>query len=190
MPSFTVIAGPNGSGKSTLTKWNRESLQDAVILDPDAIAKSLDPESGAAGGSAVDAGRAVLLMAANLLLERQSFAVETTLSGNTYLRMMRRAKAAGYQVTLLFIGTACVDINLQRVRMRVIKGGHSVPEEDQRRRYPRSLQHMRAALETADEAIVYDNSSSTGFVNVAVKAEGSIRFEEPLPVWAEFLRTS
>ncbi len=142
------------------------------------------------GGSAIDAGRKVLLMASNLLAQRQSFAVETTLSGNTYLRMMREAKSTGYEVMLFFVGTSSIHINLKRVHMRVVKGGHHVPEEDQRRRYPRSMQHMKVALEIADEAILYDNSSGPGFLKVAVKSEGVVTLFEPLPHWAEFLRSS
>lgn len=41
MPTFTVVAGPNGSGKTTLTRLGRETFQDTVLLDPDAIAKSI-----------------------------------------------------------------------------------------------------------------------------------------------------
>jgi len=48
--------------------------------------------SGVVSGSAIDAGRAVLQLANALIKTKQSFLVETTLSGNTYLRMMKRAK--------------------------------------------------------------------------------------------------
>jgi hypothetical protein len=55
-------------------------------------------------GSSMDAGRTVLIEAERMLAARESFLVETTLSGNTYLRMMSRARAAGYLVVLLYIG--------------------------------------------------------------------------------------
>jgi hypothetical protein len=60
--------------------------------------------TAAGGGSAVDAGREVLLEVERLLAERQSFTVETTLSGNTYIRTIARAKDLGYQVVLIYIG--------------------------------------------------------------------------------------
>ena len=114
MPTLTVVAGPNGSGKSTLTRLGRETFQGMVVLDPDAIAKSMQTV-GIESGSAIDAGRAVLLTAEQLLMSKQSFLVETTLSGNTYLRMMKYARELGYTVVLLFVGTADVSINLRRV---------------------------------------------------------------------------
>jgi predicted ABC-type ATPase len=92
MPTFTVVAGANGCGKTTLTRWAREEFQESSVLDPDAIARSLKA-TGANSGSIIDAGREVLLIAERLLISGQSFTVETTLSGNTYLRMMTRAKA-------------------------------------------------------------------------------------------------
>jgi predicted ABC-type ATPase len=56
LPTLTIVAGPNGSGKTTLTKWVREEFQDNAVLDPDAIANSLQT-TGAAKGSVIDAGR-------------------------------------------------------------------------------------------------------------------------------------
>jgi predicted ABC-type ATPase len=186
VPTLTVVAGPNGSGKSTLTKWNRETFQTVPVLDPDAVAKSLNASGSA--GSVIDAGRAVLTMADQLLTDNRSFVLETTLSGNTYIRMMQRAKSAGYRLVFLFVGTQSVEINLLRVQNRVVKGGHDVPEEDQRRRFERSMKHMQVAFRLADDASLYDNSTTPGYALVAVKTNGSTELFEPLPNRAEFLR--
>jgi predicted ABC-type ATPase len=188
MPTFTIVGGANGCGKTTLTRWAREEFQESSVLDPDAVARSIKA-TGTNSGSAIDAGREVLLMAERLLAAGQSFTVETTLSGNTYLRMMVRAKALEYLVVLIYIGTTDVSINMQRVRYRVAKGGHDVSEEDQRRRYPRSLANAAKALEIADEAMILDNSTSDGYVKVAVKRAGGAELFEPVPEWASFLRT-
>ncbi|HMF53989.1 MAG TPA: zeta toxin family protein [Edaphobacter sp.] len=187
MPTFTVVAGANGCGKTTLTRWAREEFQESSVLDPDAIARSLKA-TGINSGSPMDAGREVLLMAQRLLDSSQSLTVETTLSGKTYLRMMQRAKMLGYLVVLIYIGTSDLSINLQRVRYRVAKGGHDVPEEDQRRRYPRSMTNAAKALTLADEAIVLDNSTSDGYLKVAVKRTSGMEFFEPVPKWAQNLR--
>ncbi len=130
-----------------------------------------------------------MLTLANQMLEaRQSFVVETTLSGNTYLRMMRDAKKLGYETELLFVGTSSIDVNLNRVALRVIKGGHDVPIDDQMRRYPRSMRNVCVALELADNAILYDNSTAVGFTKIAVKDADGVKLFEPLPDWAAFLR--
>jgi len=112
--------------------------------------------------------------------------VETTLSGNTYLRMMKKAKELGYLVVLMYVGTTRVEINMQRVRFRVTRGGHDVPEEDQIRRYPRSLANAAKALAIADEAVILDNSGSR-YVKVAVKRATGIELFEPVPEWAVWL---
>jgi predicted ABC-type ATPase len=188
VPNFVVVAGPNGSGKTTLTRYGREAFQQLAILDPDAIARGMSSTDDV-DVSNIDAGRAVLGLAAELLEKQEDFLVETTLSGSTYLRMMRSAKDAGYTVILLFVGTESIDINLQRIRDRVAKGGHDVPEEDQRRRFNRCFAHMRKAIDIADEVTLYDNSGLKGHRKVAVKENGIWELIEPLPAWAEFLRT-
>ncbi len=184
MPILTIVAGANGAGKSTLTRLGRESFQSSPILDPDAIAKRIQ-ETGKHGGSAIDAGREALRLAEEFLGKRESFLVETTLSGNTYIRMMKRAISLGYGIRLIYVGTANVEINLQRVKSRVKWGGHDVPEEDQRRRYPRSLANFAKALVLAHEAIVFDNSSSIGHRKVLVKDDDGYMRHEPVPDWVE-----
>jgi predicted ABC-type ATPase len=179
------VAGANGCGKTTLTKWAREEFQESPVLDPDAIARSLQA-TATNYGSAIDAGREALAISERLLAAGQSFTVETTLSGNTYLRMMRAAKALGYIVVLIYVGTTSVEINMQRVRFRVARGGHDVPEEDQRRRYPRSLANAAKALAIADESVILDNST-TRYVKIAVKRMSGIEIFERVPEWAAFL---
>lgn len=129
----------------------------------------------------------MLNMAEGFLATGSSFLVETTLSGNTYLRMMVRAKRLGYSVVLLYVGTSDVSINIERVKIRVANGGHDVPEEDQLRRYPRSFVNFRKALELADEAVVFDNSTAKGHTKIAVKDANGIEIFKPVPRWAMFL---
>lgn len=70
----------------------------------------------------------------------------------------------------------------------MVKGGHDVPEEDQRRRYSRSMDNMRTAFGFADRALLFDNSTEQGHRRIAMKRGDAITFFEPLPNWAEFLR--
>ena len=74
-PVLTILAGSNGSGKSTLTSSVREEFQQAPILDPDAIAKSIrDTLPGT--DSDIEAGKKVLRRAEELIESNQSFTVE------------------------------------------------------------------------------------------------------------------
>jgi predicted ABC-type ATPase len=186
-PTFTVIAGANGCGKSTLTRWAKAFFQQSPVLDPDAIAVELQAEFNTKL-SDIEAGKEVLRSAEAFLNGRISFSVETTLSGGTYLRMLARARELGDKTRLFYIGTESVDINIVRIRARVLKGGHDVPIEDQLRRYPRSFRNLQPAIELADECVLLDNSTDTGHRIVGLKLMGMKMLPiVPLPVWAELL---
>ena len=88
MPTLTLIAGPNGSGKSTLTRSVDFEGRDR-LLDPDAIARELNPLDPAA--AAMAAGRDVLKRTTDYLNQGVSFAVETTLSGRGRVDLIREA---------------------------------------------------------------------------------------------------
>lgn len=182
-PVLTVIAGANGSGKSTLTKWARDFFQSEANLDADAASVSLQArETGEAGR--IEAGRQVLRAAKELLSKGIGFSVETTLSGNTYLRLLADAKKLGYSTRLFYIGTEDMSVNMARIRARVLKGGHDVPLADQRRRYGRSFANLPKALALVDAAILLDNSSPEGHRVVAVKTHGQKpRFIGARPSW-------
>lgn len=187
-PTLTLIAGANGSGKSTLTKWARAYFQRTATLDPDAMAVDLQARSSAEL-SRLEAGRELLRTAEGYLAKGVSFSVETTLSGNTYLKMLASAKRLAYSTRLFYIGTEDLSINIARVKARVLAGGHDVPVEDQTRRYGRSFENLPKALVLVDEAVLLDNSLDRGHQVVALKLSGGqIQLFEPVPRWAEFLR--
>jgi predicted ABC-type ATPase len=183
-PALTVIAGANGAGKSTLTAGNPGIFAAVPLLDPDAFANPL--RSSGTGISAMAAGREVLRLAKEHLKRRETFALETTLSGKNYLRMMRYARDVdqGFEVVLIYIGTASVEINLARIAKRVRTGGHDVPEMDVRRRYLRSLQNLPAAAGIADRVLLFDNSDDLGYQLLGVFGRGLHQWFHPLPVWA------
>ena len=171
-----------------MTSLARTKFQQLPILDPDAMARSLQ-ETSKTSNSDIEAGKKVLREAEELIQAKQSFTVETTLSGSAYLKMAVRAKDAGFAIVVFFVGTTSVEINLARVRDRVKKGGHDVPEEDQLRRYPRTLANMRKLLPVADLAFIYDNSTAQGHTLVGAGRVGALCWIEPVPNWVENLRS-
>lgn len=187
-PTLTIIAGANGAGKSTLTSGNPDIFGIIPLLDPDAFANLL--VSGGAGGSAIGAAKAVILSANEHLERRQSFAVETTLSGKNYLQMMQYARAMdrGFEVALIYIGTESVEINLDGIAKRVLAGGHNVPEIDVRRRYARSLANLPVAAENADQVLLFDNSNQLDCHPVGLFGHSLRQWFRPIPVWAEELQ--
>jgi len=80
----------------------------------------LQPTSPAA--FPIAAARQVLGSAKEHIGRHESFAVETTLAGKHYLQMMVDARNRGFEVVLVYIGTENVEINLTRIRNRVLAG--------------------------------------------------------------------
>ena len=139
-----VIAGPNGSGKTSvigqLDYDGRENL-----LDPDAVARRIDPDN--LQRAAITAAREVIQRTRRYLRDQVSFAVETTLSGGGVLETMQLARERGFDVCLTYICLDSAELNIQRVRERVSRGGHDVPADDVRRRYERSVANLACGVE-------------------------------------------
>jgi predicted ABC-type ATPase len=76
------------------------------------------------------------------LRRRETFALETTLSGKTYIRIFQRARKFGYEIELHYLWLSSPAQAIARVRQRVQQGGHHVPVADIRRRFKRSLIHL------------------------------------------------
>jgi len=98
--------------------------------------------------------------------------------------MMLDAHRRGFEIVLVYIGTDNVEINLVRIRNRVLAGGHDVPEADVRRRYQRSLANLSIAVKRADHTILFDNSTEEGYRLVAILSPIGSRWLPPRPAWA------
>ncbi len=156
-PSLILIGGCNGAGKTTFSRRLLPELGVHRFLNADEIAKGLSPLDP--GLVAFRAGRLLLEEARTLLEARASFAIESTLSGKTYLALIRRAQSQGYRFVLHYLSITSASQAVERVRMRVSLGGHHVPEEDVRRRFERSHQHfLNDYLPLADEWHLWDNA--------------------------------
>ncbi|MHB1306514.1 MAG: AAA family ATPase [Limisphaerales bacterium] len=157
-PTIYLIAGCNGAGKTTFA---REFLPKEVkclrFLNADEMARGLSPLDPAAG--AAKAARLLLSEVRAAVQARQTFGLETTLSGLTYVRLLHNAREQAYAVKLFYLWLPSATVAIRRVRERVRKGGHAVPAADIRRRYRRSLHNLASHyLPLADEWTIFDNS--------------------------------
>lgn len=159
-PHVVIIAGPNGAGKSTLApRLLVGRVRVPIYVNADVIAQGLagfDPAS-----AAVRAGRIMLDRVEDLRRARTSFALETTMSGMSLRNSATRLLADGYAVHLLYLWLPSADDAVERVRIRVELGGHSVPEADIRRRFVRSLHNFdRVYRQIATDWLVYNASAA------------------------------
>jgi predicted ABC-type ATPase len=82
------------------------------------------------------------------------------LSTDKYRRLVLAAKELSFEVRLTYVILDGPERSIERVRWRIAKGGHSVPENKIIERYARSLDQLPWFLEQADQALIFDNSGA------------------------------
>jgi predicted ABC-type ATPase len=157
-PTIYLIAGCNGAGKTTFAKEFLPSIGVIRFLNADEIARGLSPLRPEA--VAFKAGRLLLNELRELIDRHETFALESTLSGRTYVRLFESAKQRGYVIELHFVWIPDPREAIRRVRQRVIAGGHDVPVEDIKRRFARSIRHLLDDYgPLANKWFLWDNSA-------------------------------
>lgn len=149
MPNLLVFAGPNGSGKSTITS-KIGTVGEYVNAD---VIKT------ATKCSDMDAALIAERTREYLLDCEKDFTFETVLSTERNLKLMIRAKEKGYYITCFYVLTVDPQINVQRVKKRVLGGGHSVPENKTKDRWHKALKLLPSLLSVCDELYIFDNST-------------------------------
>lgn len=191
-----MVAGPNGSGKSTLTRWLvSRGTPLGEYINPDEIATTL---TGTYDDRVREAQRLADERRAQAIIDGRSFSFETVMSHASKVELLAQAKAAGFLARLVFVATNNPELNVKRVRQRVSEGGHDVPEPLILARYQRTLGLLQSAFDTADEAMVFDNSRPVGKALTSPEAvqrlvirkrRSIVTIRLPVPAWlADHLR--
>jgi len=173
-PNVYIIAGPNGAGKTTFAREFLPKYADCRnFINADLIAQGVSPFSPES--AAIRAGRLMLGEIELSMRRRVDFGFETTLSGRSHLGVMRRLKERTYQVHIFYLWVPSVELALARIRERVLRGGHDVPETVVRRRFERSIANFLARYRLlANRWMLFDNSSSAPTI-IASQWQGSLR---------------
>lgn len=158
-PEILVLAGVNGAGKSSIIGSALRS-NDADYFNPDEITRRLrEAQPGLpfdnANVRAWHVGRRLLERA---IEEWKRFAFETTLGGRTITGLLLKAANVGLPVRIVYVGLESADLHVRRVRARVRRGGHDIPEERIRQRYTSSRANMVRLIPHVAELRVLDNT--------------------------------
>jgi predicted ABC-type ATPase len=138
-PEMVVVSGPNGSGRTTVATLfaQRSGYQ---YLGADDIAFTLNPSSPET--AALEASRQFIVSITECIELRQSVVVESALSGRTFAKTVKSAVESKFTVSIVHLFLDSPETCLARIAERVQKGGHHVPENDVRRRFPRSARNF------------------------------------------------
>lgn len=164
---YVIFAGVNGAGKSTF--YNHLSGFPIKRVNSDEILKQM-------GGNwenntdQANAMKEAVRRINEYLKKGISFNQETTLTGNSIINNIRKAKEQGYAVKVYYVGLESADLAVQRVGKRVSQGGHGIEEEDIRRRYKQSLENLKKIIPVCDIVEIYDNTKN--FTSVATYKNG------------------
>ena len=133
-PKILILAGPNGAGKTTFAReFVRKELGFKHFVNADLIAVGMSPFEPEL--AAITAGRVMLDHIDRLVKARESFVIETTLSGLGYVKHIKEWKKLGYKVSLTFLSLHTETIAVNRVKNRVKQGGHNIPTHVIKRRF-------------------------------------------------------
>jgi predicted ABC-type ATPase len=191
-PVFLIVAGPNGSGKSSAYQdADVEAFGRSVwIINADLLAARIrDIEHLEPVAANLEAVQRIEAWLEASIRAHQTVGVETVLSTGKYRRRVETAHTLGFEMRLIYVCLDSPQRNVDRVRLRVQKGGHSVPENKILERHRRSLEQMPWFLDQADQAWLYDNSGAQPRL-IGQKRDGVISLDPgALPAVAEAIRT-
>ena len=114
----------------------------------------------------------------------RSFTFETVMSSPDKVQLLRDARRRSFRTYLYFIATEDPGINVERVKNRVVDGGHDVPEGKIRERYHRSLGLLGDAIQATNRAFLFDTSEGNAWYFAEVTEGSTLELKsDQMPNW-------
>lgn len=167
MNEFTIVAGAFGVGKSSFIG-------------------ALAPLKNSLGKIISDNDMTAVHRIQSCMDDGADFTLESTLSGENTLAVIKTATEKGYRITLYYIAVNSAEECLHRISNRVRKGGKNVPAKEVMRSYLHRFDDLPLILPYCDSARFYDNEN--GFRYVAECRNGEIiHADNRYPDWLKEL---
>lgn len=179
MPSLYILGGANGVGKTT---WYQLGVENKSI-NPELPFINIDlivlRELG--GYTAENLARAEQIARERmkvLLQERKDFMIESNLSKSADYDWIALMRKNGYETVLFFLGTSDVEINKNRVKARILEGGHAVADPIIEHRYQMGLSYLKTKVLDFSDATIIDVSGHQPCI-MAQLQQGQILYKSP-----------
>ncbi|NFA42562.1 ATP-binding cassette domain-containing protein [Clostridium botulinum] len=181
MITYTIFAGVNGAGKTSIYKsiYYNENKDEKRINTDEMVARI---GSWKDSNLQIKCAREAVNLIKNYILEGISFNQETTLSGKSIIKNIKFAKENGFYIVMNYVAVKDPEIAKERVKIRVGKGGHGIPDKDIERRYYDSLKNLNDVIDICDEVNIYDNTEVLREV-VYLKNGEIIWKDKKIPNW-------
>jgi predicted ABC-type ATPase len=153
-----IISGCNGAGKTTASFNILPVLLDCKeFVNADEIARGISPFQPET--VSFEAGRLMLKRIDDLIFSNKKFSFETTLSTKSFIGTIKDARIKGYYETLIFFWLESFELAKNRVKKRVVEGGHNIDPTIIERRYKAGIKNLFHLYEKqVDYLMIFDNS--------------------------------
>jgi len=181
MPTYTIFAGVNGAGKTSIYKsiYYNENKYEKRINTDEMVSRI---GSWKDSNLQIKCAREAVKLIKEYILEGTSFNQETTLSGKSIIKNIKFAKEKGFYIVMNYVGIKDPELAKERVKIRVSKGGHGIPDKDIERRYYDSLKNLNDVIKICDEVNIYDNTEM--LKEIAYLKQGKIIWnDKKIPNW-------
>ena len=182
MSTYTIFAGVNGAGKTSIYQsiYYNENKDEKRINTDEMVARI---GSWKDNNLQIKCAREAVKLIKQYILQQISFNQETTLSGKNIIKNIKFAKEKGFYIIMNYIGVEDPEVAKERVKIRVSKGGHGIPDKDIERRYYDSLNNLNNVIEMCDEVNIYDNTEVLREI-IYLKNDKIIWKDKKIPNWA------
>jgi predicted ABC-type ATPase len=194
MPCLYILTGPNGAGKSTAGPGLLpDSISDRYPpFDGDKLKMIKQQEFKKVTGSYKEGAHMAdefvyeefERLYKKALSENDHFAYEGHFSEEGSWDLIRKFKAAGYKIDMIFLGLISLELSADRVFNRAIRGGHNVQPYDIAKNYFGNLAKLNEHLDLIDQLTILDTSGMP--VHVGQWRNGQMNFnvdDESIPQW-------